>query len=106
MVPLIARAASPQALLSLRYIDRTYLRTSFSTRRLVIETTKLWPGEPRPTLRRQLPGDLVHRLAREWVMPAPPVTGPRKHTQTHIRYGLQLSASSSPFARSGSRPSP
>jgi hypothetical protein len=29
MVPLIARAASPQALLSLRYIDGIYLRIDF-----------------------------------------------------------------------------
>jgi hypothetical protein len=50
MVPLIARAASPQALLSLRCIDGTYFRISFSTRRLVVEKTKLWPGGPRPTL--------------------------------------------------------
>src|ERR1700674_2945267 len=48
MVPSHRRALRAR-LLSFRYL----LRISFSTRRLVVQGTKSWPGGPRPTLRRK-----------------------------------------------------
>ena len=47
MVPSHRRALRAR-LLSFRY----FLRIGFSTRRLVVERTKSWPGRPRPTLPR------------------------------------------------------